>query len=64
MSDEKKLNVFSVFEKTADTYQSATERIKAEKGNKIPRFRMSEDGTYKLRILPLGPVLDEDGNPM
>ena len=64
MSDEKKLNVFSVFEKTADTYQSATERIKAEKGNKIPRFRMSEDGTYKLRILPLAPVLDEDGNPM
>lgn len=64
MSDERKLNVFSVFEKTADTYESAAQRIKAEQGNKVNRFRMSEDGTYKLRVLPLAPEIDEDGNPM
>lgn len=64
MSDERKLNVFSVFEKTADTYESAAQRIKAEKGNKVNRFRMSEDGTYKLRVLPLAPEIDEDGNPI
>lgn len=65
MSEElRKINAFSAFAETAkQTFVEAEEKAKQEAGTpKVERFRIGEDGEYTLRILPLAPVFDEDGN--
>lgn len=64
MSEEtRKLSVFEAFAKTQLTYSEAEEKAKQEAGApKVDRFRIGEDGEYSIRILPLAPNFDPEGN--
>ncbi len=60
-----KKSVFSLFAQAQLTYAEAEEKAKQEAGKpKIERFRIGEDGDYTVRILPLAPPLDSEGNPL
>lgn len=64
MSEEtRKLSAFEAFAQTQQTYAEAEEKAKQEAGSpKVERFRIGEDGEYSIRILPLAPNFDENGN--
>lgn len=64
MSEEiKKINLFGAFQQTAQTLAEAEAKAKSEKGfEKIDRFRTPEEGEYTVRVLPLAPVIDAEGN--
>lgn len=67
MSDELKtkgaINYFDILNKTKQTFEEAEAQIKAESFSKRAElFRMSSDGEFSVRILPLVPNLDADGN--
>lgn len=64
MSEEKrKLSAFEAFQQTQLTFAEAEEKAKQEAGApKVDRFRMGEDGEYSLRVLPLAPSFDNEGN--
>ena len=64
MSEEiKKVNLFGAFQQTAQTLAEAEAKAKSEKGfEKIDRFRTPEEGEYAVRVLPLAPVIDAEGN--
>ena len=63
MSEEmKKLDLFSLFGQVQESYQEAEARAKSEQGApKIERFRTGEDGKYQIRVLPLAPVMGDNG---
>ena len=63
MSEEKqKLNLFGLFGKVQESYQEAEAKAKSEQGApKIERFRTGEDGKYNIRVLPLAPVVNDEG---
>lgn len=47
------------------TYAEAEEKAKQEAGKpKVERFRIGEDGEYTIRVLPLAPAIDENGNAL
>lgn len=64
MSEEtRKLSAFEAFAQTQLTYAEAEEKAKQEAGSpRVERFRIGEDGEYSIRILPLAPSFDENGN--
>ena len=64
MSEEKrKLSAFEAFQQTQLTFAEAEEKAKQEAGApKVERFRMGEDGEYSIRVLPLAPSFDNEGN--
>lgn len=64
MSEEtRKLSAFEAFAQIQQTYAEAEEKAKQEAGSpKVERFRIGEDGEYSIRILPLAPNFDENGN--
>lgn len=67
MSDELKkqgvINYFDILNQTKQTFEEAEEQIKAESPKqRAERFRMSDDGEYSIRILPLVPNLDSEGH--
>lgn len=65
MSEEekKKLNAFDIFEQSQMTFAEAEKKAKKEAGRpQAERFRIGEDGEYPLRILPLAPTIDKNGN--
>jgi len=64
MSEEvKKMNAFSAFQQVQQTFAEAEEKAKQEAGvPRVERFRIGEDGEYSLRVLPLAPDFDEEGN--
>lgn len=64
MSEEKrKLSAFEAFQQTQLTFAEAEEKAKQEAGApKVDRFRIGEDGEYQIRVLPLAPNFDEQGN--
>lgn len=64
MSEElKKRSAFELFAQVKQTYVEAEEKAKQEAGSpRVERFRIGEDGEYTVRILPLAPVLDSEGN--
>lgn len=64
MSEEKrKLSAFEAFQQSQLTFAEAEEKAKAEAGApKVDRFRMGEDGEYSIRVLPLAPTFDAEGN--
>lgn len=57
MSDElKKMSLLDIFGQTAETLAQAEEKNKQEQGRSpIERYRISEDGDYSIRILPIAP---------
>lgn len=63
MSEEIK-SLKELFLKTRQNFEEAVEKRESEKiSTKIDRFRVSEDGEFEVRILPLAPILDENGQP-
>lgn len=64
MSEEtRKLSAFEAFQQTQLTFAEAEEKAKQEAGApKVDRFRIGEDGEYVIRILPLAPSFDNEGN--
>lgn len=64
MSEEKrKMSAFEAFQQTQLTYEEAVEKAKQEAGApKVDRFRTGEDGEYTVRVLPLAPNFDPEGN--
>ncbi|MDR1089801.1 MAG: hypothetical protein LBL79_01885 [Prevotella sp.] len=61
---EKKLSPFDVFSQVQETYEEAKKKSASESGNRTKHFRMTGDGTHNVRILPLAPVIDKDGNAL
>ncbi len=65
MSEELKKSVFSLFEQAKMSFAEAEEKAKQEAGKpKVERFRIGEDGEYTIRVLPLAPAIDENGNAL
>lgn len=64
MSEElKKRSAFELFAQVKQTFVEAEEKAKQEAGSpRVDRFRIGEDGEYSIRILPLAPELDSEGN--
>lgn len=65
MSEEVKKSAFKLFAQAQMTYAEAEEKAKQEAGKpKIERFRIGEDGEYSIRVLPLAPEIDSEGNAL
>lgn len=59
----KMMSAFDAFKGTQQTLAEAEEKAKVEAGRpKVERFRIGEDGEYPIRILPLAPNFDSQGN--
>lgn len=60
----QKLDVFGIFSQVRQTFAESEEKAQKEQNMpKIDRYRISEDGDYTIRVLPLAPELDENGQP-
>lgn len=58
----KKFDIKNLFAQTQQTIEEAKEKIKSEaSAPRIDRFRTSQDGEFNIRVLPLAPVINEDG---
>ena len=64
MEQEKNLSVLDIFKKTQETFEEAKKKSSDEAGSRAKYLRLSKDGTVTVRILPLAPVIGEDGNPI
>lgn len=63
MSEETKMmSALDIFAQTQETFDDAKKKSNEESGNKVKYFRISNDGDFSVRILPLAPVIDADGN--
>ena len=57
------INYFDILRQTKQTFEEAEAQIKAESFSKRAElFRMSSDGEFSVRILPLVPEIDPEGN--
>ena len=65
MSEEVKKSAFKLFAQAQMSYAEAEEKAKQEAGKpRVDRFRIGEDGEYSIRILPLAPEIDSEGNAL
>lgn len=56
------MSVIDIFSQSQETFEDAKKKSDGEQnGKRAQHFRISKDGTYTIRILPLAPVLDKDG---
>ncbi len=62
MSTEK--NLRNLFLGTQETLDDARKKFSDESRKSTKYFRFTQDGTYRVRILPLAPDFDADGNPV
>ena len=58
---EKNLSMFDLFEASQETIEEAVKKSSEESSKKAKFLRISKDGTYAVRILPLAPVVNADG---
>ena len=63
-AETKQMSALDIFKKSQETLDDARKKSLEESGNKTKYFRLSQDGTFNVRILPLAPVIDKDGNPI
>ena len=56
------MSVLDIFASTQESFDDAKKKSAAESGNRVKYFRISGDGTVAVRILPLAPVIDAEGN--
>ena len=65
MSEEiKKRSLLDAFSAAAQTREEVEKRAKEEAGaERIDRFRMPDEGTYSVRVLPLAPSVNASGEP-
>lgn len=62
MDQEKARSLFDVFVASQETFEDAKKKSSEESSKRVSFFRFAKDGTYTVRILPLAPVQDQDGN--
>lgn len=63
--DLEKMSVMDIFAQSQETIDDAKRKSDGEQfGKRIPRYQMKKDGKYVVRILPLAPVMDADGNAL
>lgn len=63
MSEVKNLmSALDIFAQSQETFEDAKKKSNEESGNRVQYLRMSSDGTVAVRVLPLAPVIDKDGN--
>ncbi len=58
----KAMSALDIFASTQETFEEAKKKSSEESSNRVNYFRFKDDGTYTVRILPLAPVIDADGN--
>lgn len=62
MDLENARSLFDVFASTQETFEDAKKKSSEESSKRASFFRFAKDGTYNIRILPLAPVQDAEGN--
>ena len=62
MEQEKERSLYDVFAASQETFEDAKKKSNEESSKRASFFRFAKDGTYAIRILPLAPVQDQDGN--
>lgn len=62
MEQENTRSLFDVFAASQETFEDAKKKSSEESSKRASFFRLAKDGTYPIRILPLAPVQDKDGN--
>lgn len=62
MEQENVRSLFAVFASTQETFEDAKKKSSEESSKRASFFRFAKDGVYAVRILPLAPVQDKDGN--
>lgn len=62
MDQENARSLFSVFASSQETFEEAKKKSSEESSKRASYFRLAKDGTYNIRILPLAPVQDAEGN--
>ena len=59
---KKMMSVMDIFSLHQETFEEAKKKSNDESNNRATYLRLSQDGTYAVRILPLAPVIDAEGN--
>lgn len=62
MELENSRSLFDVFASSQETFEDAKKKNSEESSKRASYLRLAKDGTYNVRILPLAPVIDQDGN--
>ncbi|MDD6104115.1 MAG: hypothetical protein PUB73_05865 [Bacteroidales bacterium] len=63
MSTEiKQMSAFDIFSASQETLDDAKRKSSEESRKQTKYLRLSQDGTYAVRILPLAPIMDAEGN--
>ena len=60
--ETKNLSLRDKFSQCQETLDEAKKKNQAESSTRAHYLRLSKDGIYNVRILPLAPVIDADGN--
>lgn len=60
--DVKDMSLVDIFSQCQETLDEAKKKNQAESSTRAQYLRLSKDGIYNVRILPLAPVIDADGN--
>lgn len=60
--EAKDLSLRGKFSQYQETLDEAKKKNQAESSTRAQYLRLSKDGIYNVRILPLAPVIDADGN--
>lgn len=55
-------DVFKVFTQSQESFDEAKKKNSDESSKRVNYLRFDKDGTYTVRILPLAPVIDSEGN--
>ena len=56
------MSAMDIFKVHQETFEDAKKKSSSENSKRAAYLRFSKDGTYTIRILPLAPVVDADGN--
>lgn len=62
--DMVKFSALDFFTTTQETLEDAKRKKAAESATKTAFLRMTKDGTYSVRVLPLAPEIGPDGAPL
>ena len=57
----KNMSALDMFTQVQETYEDAKRKSNEESRKKTPYLRFNQDGVFTVRILPLAPVTDENG---
>lgn len=60
--DTLKRSIYDVFAASQETLTEAKDKHKSEQSASVERMRFDKEGTFPIRILPLAPVFDDEGN--